>query len=300
MTSSPGPTWYDLLGVAPDATPDEVKAAWRNATDKFEPGSGTSQFRLFNEAADVLLDPVKRAAYDAELAGTGDAAPDVVPVETPDEPETTPEVEAAETLVETDTTPDVEPVETPAAPADGLITAAGRSLSWVLVVCVPIIVFSVLTSVIAVVGLHVWKADVEGIVPQVRTAKAGPQATAAAERALTALLSYDYRHMEADRDRATRFLTSSYRQDYVKSFNLLIKGKDGTVGPAVKTKTIVTAEVLNVAVADAESDQVNVVVFVNQSSTKGGSAQPSVFQNRVVATMVRRGDQWLVADLKSY
>src|ERR1051325_3373999 len=64
------PTWYDILGVDRGASAAEIKAAWRDATDKFEPGSGQSQFRLFNEAADVLLDPDKRAAYDAELGGT--------------------------------------------------------------------------------------------------------------------------------------------------------------------------------------------------------------------------------------
>ena len=67
--ATPNPTWYDILGVGRDASPDEIKAAWRAATDKFEPGQGSSQFRLFNEAADVLLDPDRRAAYDAELAG---------------------------------------------------------------------------------------------------------------------------------------------------------------------------------------------------------------------------------------
>jgi len=66
-SNSPGPTWYDILGVAPDASAEEIKAAWRDATDKFEPGTGAGQFRLFNEAADVLLDPAKRAEYDAEL-----------------------------------------------------------------------------------------------------------------------------------------------------------------------------------------------------------------------------------------
>ena len=55
---TPSPTWYDVLGVERDATPEQIKAAWRNATDKFEPGSGSGQFRMFNEAADVLLDPV--------------------------------------------------------------------------------------------------------------------------------------------------------------------------------------------------------------------------------------------------
>ena len=65
--TSPNPTWYDVLGVSRDASPAEIKAAWRNATDKFEPGSGSGQFRMFNEAADVLLDPERRAAYDASL-----------------------------------------------------------------------------------------------------------------------------------------------------------------------------------------------------------------------------------------
>ena len=55
---TPNPTWYDVLGVSRDASPAEIKAAWRHATDKFEPGSGSGQFRMFNEAADVLLDPV--------------------------------------------------------------------------------------------------------------------------------------------------------------------------------------------------------------------------------------------------
>lgn len=61
-------TWYELLGVDADATAAEIKAAWRDATDKFEPGTGGRQFSLFNEAADVLLNPERRAAYDAELA----------------------------------------------------------------------------------------------------------------------------------------------------------------------------------------------------------------------------------------
>ena len=60
-------TWYDVLGVSRGASPEEIKAAWRHATDTFEPGSGSAQFRMFNEAADVLLDPARRSAYDAEL-----------------------------------------------------------------------------------------------------------------------------------------------------------------------------------------------------------------------------------------
>ena len=70
MTSTPNPTWYDVLGLDRDATPAEIKAAWRHATDRFEPGSGSGQFRMFNDAADVLLDPERRRAYDETLTGT--------------------------------------------------------------------------------------------------------------------------------------------------------------------------------------------------------------------------------------
>ena len=36
-------TWYDLLGVERDATPEQIRVAWREATDRAEPG--TSQFK---------------------------------------------------------------------------------------------------------------------------------------------------------------------------------------------------------------------------------------------------------------
>ena len=53
------PTLYDVLGVSPDASQEQIKTAWRDSAGRFEPGSGGSsaQFRLFNEAAEVLLDP---------------------------------------------------------------------------------------------------------------------------------------------------------------------------------------------------------------------------------------------------
>jgi len=62
---------------------------------------------------------------------------------------------------------------------------------------------------------------------------------------------------------------------------------------------VVTASLQNNGVADAEKDRVRVVVFVNQSSVKG-DADPVIFQNRVVATLVRQGGDWLVDNIKSY
>lgn len=63
--SGTGPTWYDLLGLDRDADATRIRAAWREATDRATPGTGT--FRSYNQAAETLLDPTRRAAYDASL-----------------------------------------------------------------------------------------------------------------------------------------------------------------------------------------------------------------------------------------
>ncbi|MBB3042946.1 DnaJ domain-containing protein [Nocardioides soli] len=69
------PSWYDLLGVDPDAHADEVRAAWRAAVADLDPTD--RRFGPLSRAAEVLLDPARRAAYDAELAAR---APEPEPV----------------------------------------------------------------------------------------------------------------------------------------------------------------------------------------------------------------------------
>jgi Mce-associated membrane protein len=294
--ATPNPTWYDILGVGRDASPDEIKAAWRAATDKFEPGQGSSQFRLFNEAADVLLDPDRRAAYDAELAGEpggvslAKEAPEAPAEEAPPEEgvEKGVEEEPAEEEPAEEPAPAGEPE--PATTSTGLLAALGR---------IPVLALAIL-GVLAVASVVLAVVLAVQVQHRVDTAEAGPDASASAERALKQVLSYDYRHMEADRDRAARFLTPAYRKTYLKNFNdLLIAGPDGGPGPAVKTKAVVTADVLDTGVVDAERDRVRVVAFVNQSSTKG-DASPTILQNRLVVTMVHRGDDWLIDKITSY
>jgi Mce-associated membrane protein len=298
---NPGPTWYDILGVDPDASADQIKAAWRSATDKFEPGQGTSQFRLFNEAADVLLDPDKRAAYDAELGAAAPEAETETEAEPETEPETEPEAEAepeaepeseSESEAEAGPDADLEPevAEAQAAPASGPLAFLGRLPNLAIALVAVLAVATLVLAGFLAVQLHHRVAD----------ANAGPDASASAERALKQVLSYYYRHMEADRDRAAQFLTPAYRKTYLKNFNdLLIAGPDGGPGPAVKTKAVVAADVLDTGVVDASRDRVRVVAFVNQNSTKGDSG-PTILQNRLVVTMVHRGDDWLIDKIQSY
>jgi Mce-associated membrane protein len=65
-SSTQSPSWYDVLDVDRTASADEVRAAWRSGIAELEPGS--RRFASLNAAAEVLLDPARRASYDASLA----------------------------------------------------------------------------------------------------------------------------------------------------------------------------------------------------------------------------------------
>ena len=73
---------------------------------------------------------------------------------------------------------------------------------------------------------------------QVRTeaavADAREQAPAAAERAAKALFSYDYRDLPADRTRAEAYLTDSFAKKYLKNFDAAreAEGRDARTGGA--------------------------------------------------------------------
>lgn len=61
--------YYDILGVARDATQDQVKQAYRRLARKYHPdvskaADAEERFKEVGEAYEVLKDPDKRAAYD--------------------------------------------------------------------------------------------------------------------------------------------------------------------------------------------------------------------------------------------
>jgi len=71
-------TWYDVLGVLPDATQDDIREAWQERRAALEPGmmagvspevqSAADQARqAVEEASRVLADPAARESYDEEI-----------------------------------------------------------------------------------------------------------------------------------------------------------------------------------------------------------------------------------------
>lgn len=72
------PHHYAMLGLPSDAEPEAVKRAWKRAAARWHPdlhrGVSQARFEAAREAWDVLSDPARRAAYDAELQGSVDRA----------------------------------------------------------------------------------------------------------------------------------------------------------------------------------------------------------------------------------
>ena len=63
--------YYSTLGVGPNATPDEIKKAYRKLANQHHPDKGGDQakFKDISVAYDTLSDQNKRAQYDAERRG---------------------------------------------------------------------------------------------------------------------------------------------------------------------------------------------------------------------------------------
>jgi Mce-associated membrane protein len=253
------PTWYDLLGVEPDASADEIRAAWKAAIADLEPGD--RRFRTLNEAAEVLLDPTTRSEYDAGLE--------------PDEetqPGTQPEHQAETPLTRQEPTGGAKGGR---SVPDGSPGTTGRVVpTWLLAA------LAVLTALsLAAVGYLLRQPSDDSI------AEATTQAQAAAERATPVILAYDYRKLDDDQKASEALLTAAYRKEYDKLFAAIRENAD-------KVKPVVTAKVVASGIIRATADRVQVLVLLDRTTVNVAGTQ--VTNDQVRVTMEKDGDDWLV------
>ncbi len=125
-------------------------------------------------------------------------------------------------------------------------------------------------------------------------ARSASAATATARSALEQVLSYNYATMTQQLPASQALLTGSFKQEFGTTMTKTI------VPLAQKDKTVVKARVYEAGVMSQTDDTVTVQAFVNQARTSDTQKEPSIDQNRVIATMTKSGNRWLVSSLKAY
>lgn len=257
------PSWYDILDVESDASAEEIRAAWRAAIADLDPAD--RRFRTLNQAAEVLLDPAARSAYDATLVPVVDDAP----LATGDEP-----------------------VEPPApAPVGSAAPRAVRSWVLVTVAIVALLLVAATAWVATRPDEELLPAASEGGVGSIEAS--AQEAEAVARRAIVPVLSYDYRHLDEDQAAAHTFMTSSYRSGSYDPLFETIKEN------APSTKTVVSTQVIDSGIVrtSADDDRVEVLLFVNRPITNKAYKTPRASKDQVTVTMVRVDGDWLIDDL---
>jgi len=268
--TAPSPSWYDVLGVEADASAEEVRAAWKSGIADLDPSD--RRFRLLNQAAEVLLDPEQRAAYDASLAP---------PV---DEVRGAPATSLETTAADAGTDGGSEDRKLAPRPTSGFVVPA-----WLLA--------GLVVAIAIFVGLSIWQANrndepdgSRGSTSSDLTPSDARDAQVAAEKAAVAILAYDYRDLEGSRDAALPYLTDDYREKYEQLFEVLQEN-------APNTKTIVRAELVASAVGLVGEDRIQVLVFVNRPTLNADLTEPEVYKDQATLTMVEVDGEWLVDDM---
>jgi len=258
--TAPSPSWYDVLGVEADASAEEVRAAWKSGIADLDPSD--RRFRLLNQAAEVLLDPEQRAAYDASLAPP--AVEEVAPRPSRD-------------------------LGSDAGAEPRIVRGPFVVPAWLLA--------GLVVAIAIFVGLSIWQANrndepdgSRGSTSSDLTPSDARDAQVAAEKAAVAILAYDYRDLEGSRDAALPYLTDDYREKYEQLFEVLQEN-------APNTKTIVRAELVASAVGLVGEDRIQVLVFVNRPTLNADLTEPEVYKDQATLTMVEVDGEWLVDDM---
>jgi Mce-associated membrane protein len=126
---------------------------------------------------------------------------------------------------------------------------------------------------------------------QARTDRA---AASQARTSIEQMLSYNYKTIDAQAAQIEGLLTGSFKGEFSSAMDKDIKPL------AVKNQTVVQAKVSDIGVMSSSEDTVKVLAFVNQARIGTDQKQPVVDQNRVIATMSKVGDRWLISKVEAF
>ena len=119
-------------------------------------------------------------------------------------------------------------------------------------------------------------------------------ATSTARTSIEQMLSYNYKTIDAQAAQIETQLTGSFKNEFTQAMDKDIKPL------AVKNKTVVQARVSDVGVMEAADGRVKVLAFVNQAKVGADQKQPAIDQNRVIATLTKVGDRWLISEVSAF
>jgi len=119
-------------------------------------------------------------------------------------------------------------------------------------------------------------------------------ATSTARTTIEQMLSYNYKTIDAQATRIEGLLTGSFKSEFSHAMDKDIKPL------AVRNKTVVQARVSDVGVMEQSEGRVKVLAFVNQATVGADSEKPAIDQNRVIATLTKVGDRWLVSQVQAF
>lgn len=302
------PNLYDLLDVEENATPDEIRAAWKAAIADLDPTD--RRFRAFNDAAGVLLDPAKRAAYDAELAealadahdeseSAGDQ-PGTAAVSQPAEADLPDDAGTAVTADADAADEGADDAADESADADAADTdaAAAAPPTWALGAAAVAAVLSVALAVwvLTTPGARADAADSPAAVAEraVVQDRASLSAETAAEQMVGPVLSYNYKTMAEDLARIRGNMTEKLGEKQAASWPDITKEAEQqqVVVEAVPAGTALTR-------VSPAGDRATVVVFIDQQVQKQAT-QPFVLRMWATMSLVKASgseSRWLLDDI---
>lgn len=144
----------------------------------------------------------------------------------------------------------------------------------------------------ALVAAVVWASNQHGNLDDQKTVdSASADAVATTLDVIPTLLSYDPGTLQEDVAAAQKELTDRFKPQFTQLQKELI---EPTVG---KDKVLTTAKVQRVAVSKATDDTVDLVVFLEQQTSKAGS-EAAPINTRAIVTLKLTDGRWLVDDLK--